>query len=667
MAINGNPTWVTDARAIMDNNAQYIKLGNSTSANNDKGMDIYIDSTTTFKYRWTGDQTWTTPSPATLSSYPSTAPAQLGTTGVYLGFDTTNGTFGDESYFLIPSWAIEQFSNSDWQNAMRGTRRSFPERSYLVATDKGVDIIDADDNTLWMRIENGAGRSLATFTNNTPSSVFMTQGQLFIGTNGSAATGLYRFDFNRDKIYRYDGTNRTTNTVNIAKRNTTDSSYGSADTAQSLQDSIVNDVHLLVSQGQLLMATANNAGLTKSSNIQTSATTYRYSDVSGNAYKRARLTENFSSGSMPDMYGLNTTNNALERWNNVIDDAASEQNGTPDATYNATSTPALFATAQAVYDLAVTPATSTVVAADATVYVAHAGGTTVVNENRTTLASGSVKYYTKDYISEEMIGDIRGMWPLDSDYGSGLSDVSLKALSLTNNGTTTFTTSGVRESAASFNGTTQYLNCTNAGCGATTQLKYPGSGSWAIGAWYKPADTSGQKAFVWRGNSYGIGYGVTDVGGSSTKFNFWARDSTNTAFTAVDSTSSMVANNWYFVVGVYDASTLKIYINGTYENQVSYSSGIFAATTSFFVNGNGTSYMNNSVIDEPFVTATNLSATQIQQMYVAGKEALTNKRRTTTARDTPNQLAGTISVTTAIAAATRMAPMRTGPTRRFAL
>ncbi|KKU57535.1 MAG: hypothetical protein UX80_C0014G0002, partial [Candidatus Amesbacteria bacterium GW2011_GWA2_47_11b] len=223
----GSPTWVTDARTIMDNNAQYIKLSASSSTATDKGLEIYAVSTTQFKYRWTGDQVWS--SAQDFSSYSYSSPSQLGTTGVYVGFDTTNGTFGDESYFLIPSWAIQQFG------PYRGTRRSFPERSYLVATDKGVDIIDADDNTLWMRIENGTGRSLGAFTNNNPASVFMTQGQLFVGTynpSSAEATGLYRFDFNRDKIFRYNDTNKTTNTVNIAKRNTADSSYGSADTSQ---------------------------------------------------------------------------------------------------------------------------------------------------------------------------------------------------------------------------------------------------------------------------------------------------------------------------------------------------------------------------------------------------------------------------------------------------
>ena len=45
----------------------------------------------------------------------------------------------------------------------------------------------------------------------------MTQGQLMVGTNGTAGTGVYRLDFNRDTAYRYDVTNRTTGTNNLAK------------------------------------------------------------------------------------------------------------------------------------------------------------------------------------------------------------------------------------------------------------------------------------------------------------------------------------------------------------------------------------------------------------------------------------------------------------------
>ncbi|MEK7129563.1 MAG: LamG-like jellyroll fold domain-containing protein, partial [Patescibacteria group bacterium] len=172
-AETSTPTWVTDSLAVMDNNARYLALGSSSAVNTDRGMELKITSTTAFQYRWQGDQTWTTPSTSTLSSYSFSSPSQIDSTGVYVGFDTTNGVFGDESYFLIPSWAIEQFSDSDTQNAMRGTKRGFPERSYLVATDKGVDILNADDNTLWMRMEQGSGRSLGTDFNTDPSSVFM--------------------------------------------------------------------------------------------------------------------------------------------------------------------------------------------------------------------------------------------------------------------------------------------------------------------------------------------------------------------------------------------------------------------------------------------------------------------------------------------------------------
>ena len=112
------------------------------------------------------------------------------------------------------------------------------------------------------------------------------------------------------------------------------------------------------------------------------------------------------------MYALNSTNNALERWNNVVADSASETNGTPDATVNATSTPALFASAQTVNDLDIKTGTSLANAGNNTVFVGHNGGTTVFQENRATLASSSVKYYTKDNISEEMIADTIGMWPL---------------------------------------------------------------------------------------------------------------------------------------------------------------------------------------------------------------------------------------------------------------
>jgi hypothetical protein len=633
LAVNGNPTWVTDARAIQDNNARYISLGSSSSSPLNKGMEIYAISTTQFKYRWVGDQVWS--SAVNFSSYVFATPTQLGTTGVYVGFDTTNGVFGDESYFLIPSWVIESFSST------RGIRRSFPERSYLIATDRGMDIIDADDNTLWMRTSNGVTNNLlGTQTLNVPSSVSMSNGQLAISTNGTSGTGVYRLDFNRDTAYRYNVTNRTTGNNNLAKRNMTDWSWGSADTGQNLIDSIVNDVSLLTSNGRLVMATANNTGLTKIANIMSNDTSYDYSDVTSNAYNRVKLGENYVSGTgaVGDMYALNSTNNALERWNNVVADVANETNGTPDATVNATSTPALFASAQTVNDLDVKPGV---------VYVGHNSGTTVFTENRATLASSSVKYYTKDYIGEEMVGDIRGMYPIYETSGSAVDDISIQNLDGIATGTTIV--SGIRGKARVF---------TASNSDKIIFTRRTMSSGLTFNAWVKTTSTDSTAGFIGNAALNVIGDHTTNIylgfGVNGGKVRYINHDGATWA--ALDGNTTINDGIWHMISVTHNSSsgTITLYVDGKADG---------TGTRTYFTTGMGydtigAGYLDTAgyqdffdgTLDEIITTANILTTTQISQLYTSGLEALNNKYRVKLASDTVNQLAGTINVVKGVAA-----------------
>ncbi|MEK7163617.1 MAG: LamG domain-containing protein, partial [Patescibacteria group bacterium] len=639
-AETSTPTWVTDSLAVMDNNARYLALGSSSAVNTDRGMELKITSTTAFQYRWQGDQTWTTPSTSTLSSYSFSSPSQIDSTGVYVGFDTTNGVFGDESYFLIPSWAIEQFSDSDTQNAMRGTKRGFPERSYLVATDKGVDILNADDNTLWMRMEQGSGRSLGTDFNNDPSSVFMVHGSLFIGTNGSAGTGLYRFDFNRDKIYRYDATDRRTNTVNIAKRNTSDSSYGSADTAQNLLSSIVNDASALTIQAKIMLAAATDTGVTKISNVMSSDTSYDYSDNASDDYGHVVLAE--TAGGAGDLYADNDTTDALERWNNVLDDAASETAGTPDTTYDESSTPAIFVTAATeINDLKLTNQTSTVEAASPTIYLAHNLGTTVLAEKRSDPTNGSVKYENVSRITEEMVGDTNGMWSLDD-----VNDSSVKANTLTNNASVTFTTSGVRGKSAHFTAaSSQYLSKADNASLSTGDIDF------TVAAWVYLDSVNAYQDIVTKWGSGTNEYLLEHTINSD--FIFAVNGG---GANAVHSTNAGAnpANTWLFVVAWHDSvnNQLGISVNNGSPNTTAYSSGVPDGVSSFNIGteGNGWGYFMDGRIDEVMFTKEVLTAAQRTQLYVAGKEALNNKYRVKLASDTVNQLAGSINVVKGVAA-----------------
>ena len=287
-----------------------------------------------------------------------------------------------------------------------------------------------------------------------------------------------------------------------------------------------------------------------------------------------------------------------------------------------------------VKSLMVTSNTSTISPNSNTIYVGTTSGASVIQEKQGTgnltdsqeENGGSVKYYTKDYISEEMVGDVRGMWPLNnSNASSDFEDNSIKAETLTGTNITAAgdSVSGVRNTATDFDGSTEYMSCTDAACGGTTELDYTGSGGWSFGAWVKQTSTTGTQVIMSKVNTDQLAYSLSINSGTINV------NATNTA-SAWDaqriSTIVPTAGQWYHLVAVYNPSTnIDIYVNGQLTNSALTGSipATIRNTTSDFSIGGGiaTNYFNGS-IDEPFVTATALTAGQIKNMYQVGARAL---------------------------------------------
>ncbi len=677
---------------------------------------ITIKSPTTFD--WT-DYNGNSATGTTIT--PGTAQTLTGT-GVSVTF--TNARYNTGDVFKIASWFVEPSGTT------RGTKAQFPERSNIIATASSVDIIDADTQKLWMRFSQGTNYALGVDANNDPSSANALNGKLYISTNGSAATGLYTFDFSHDVVFRQNATDWRLSDQPIAQRNGTNT-YNVLNTSNILVNITANDVSAAVIPNQptqtvtvsgwgyfslssasetvnlpykfndnprIVITSAGHSSTTAPVNLascsnasaktvvadtitttnfiarESAADATNYQCYSWTATGQVSPRQYVAVGTAGGISLINETDQTVASgtdtgasYNNVckiqltsdskiyplvtpygtcgtgdtrvwpIKDVASKSSlsGSYYASYfdynGLGGIPSI--NGSAMNSLYVTTGTSTIDGISNSIYVGSTAGVTVIQEKQSGMnvlsgkqstgeKNGSVKYYTKDYISEEMVGDIRGMWPLSANGAISMSDASVKADTLTNNGTATFVT-GVRGGGVSLNGTTQYLSCTDASCGGTSKLDGDGSTVWTISAWIKPINlpsTGTQANIIYKpGDGANNGYQLSLMNSGGTYYVRLASYANNSDYAYTVPTAA-----WTYIVGVYESSTSrKLYINGILAQTFSGSSMLPGNTANpFYIGSNGGSDSFNGTIDEPFVTANALTAGQIKHMYEVGYRAL---------------------------------------------
>ncbi|MBN2018574.1 MAG: hypothetical protein JW794_10665 [Candidatus Cloacimonetes bacterium] len=90
----------------------------------------------------------------------------------------------------------------------RGLTQAFPKQAILVATNYGLDIIDAEDNELWMRFKNYDGhRDIPREQNmvvDTVNCVTALDGRIYLGAYEGWMSGLCVIDFTSDSTWFYD-------------------------------------------------------------------------------------------------------------------------------------------------------------------------------------------------------------------------------------------------------------------------------------------------------------------------------------------------------------------------------------------------------------------------------------------------------------------------------
>ncbi len=439
--------------------------------------------------------------------------------------DSDGGRWIDQSVRNGLSWYTEALDDGasdpcDISTDDRCYSQSFPKKALLVVTTDSLYIFDAINNVMWMKFsQNASGFALGANTNNDPTSVTAKNGVIYVSAKGSASGGLYAFDFVNDRMWNYNATHRASADVGIGSRNGA-VSYASDVSTRLQLDPVgtsaewmnVNDVDVQVIQGGNTLIAVGGIANTSPQNGKTfialatdsgltvidvpGQTLLQYSDNTADDYTAVALSP------QGDLYGLNTTLDQLERWNDVDSDKASEVNGTFTIKWDETqatspqiapSVPNMIAGAPDALEVVTKSSLSQLVAVNATsdlIYVGHSLGFAEIHDNSTPLA-GWVKFTDATRQTGFNSGYVDMYLPLDDTSGTQAQDWGVANTDMAIKGTPSLAQTGVRNKSILFDNADDFL-CSDADqnntCDVDAAFAVTTVG-WTLELWFRHSTT----------------------------------------------------------------------------------------------------------------------------------------------------------------------------------
>lgn len=197
--------------------------------------------------------------------------------------------------------------------------------------------------------------------------------------------------------------------------------------------------------------------------------------------------------------------------------------------------------------------------------------------------------------------DLVAYWKLDGNANDSVG---------TNNGTVTgatVTTSGKIDSAYSFDGTNDYINCGNDS--SLDPFRVGGNNLLSLSIWFK-RDRTGHEALLHKGihgtNGWSLGFGPDD------RLRFTTTDVIDYYFGIY-----IKDKNWHHVVIVYDSSyDVSLYLDGTFISKTTYPSR--GKTSSAYLYIGGDVYMYRGIIDEVGIWSRELTSAEASELYNSG-------------------------------------------------
>jgi hypothetical protein len=164
--------------------------------------------------------------------------------------------------------------------------------------------------------------------------------------------------------------------------------------------------------------------------------------------------------------------------------------------------------------------------------------------------------------------------------------------------------------SATFNGSTQYLSSDSVDFNITDVISF---GGWIY------FNSINENVLI---SKWGTGYPNTSYlifMDSSDKFRLLA-SSDGASLTNVLSTTVATTGQWYFVVGVYDGTDLKLSIDGGSFDSLPHAGGIHVSSVDLMIGqyGNYGTTFHNGKIDNAFIYNKALTLTEIQTLYNSG-------------------------------------------------
>ncbi len=212
-------------------------------------------------------------------------------------------------------------------------------------------------------------------------------------------------------------------------------------------------------------------------------------------------------------------------------------------------------------------------------------------------------------------GALVGWWTFDEGTSTTAGDFSINRYTATFSGTPTWTT-GKRGKALQFNGSSF------ATLSSATQESFSGTQPFTVSAWVKTTPDS-RRAIVSSAGFVNGGYSLAMDGGTANGASavFFIENSPSTNAIATSPASYFATSTWNHVVGTYDGSVGRVYVNGVLGGTTSGGITIGANPNSMRIGGATQGGWNNFVgtIDDVRVYNLALSAAEVAALYRAGE------------------------------------------------